>query len=262
MTDLDIAGLGLWSENFANWKEFSEGLETGCWKSNSGLQPRLISPTERRRAPQMVKIAVEVMSQACEIASVDPSQVATVFSSAMGDMEITDYLCNILGKTPGAVSPTRFHNSVHNAPSGYWSMATGSHGPASAISAYSYTASMAFVEAAIQVSEENMPVLLVTQELAAPDALKEICPSEQPFSAAFLLVPTGYCSPVFASVRFAVSRETVEWPSLPNDLHQGLGGNFAANLLPLLIDIATTPHSARHQFPLSKSMCLTLSLSQ
>jgi len=262
MTELNIAGLGVWSEKFSNWSEFTTGLKTGNWQSESRLQPELISPRERRRAPQLVKIAVEVMSQACEIASMDPSCVATVFSSAMGDMQITDYLCSILGTTPRAVSPTKFHNSVHNAPTGYWSIATESYGPANAISAYSYTASMAFLEAAIQVSEEKIPVLLVTQEMPAPNALKETCPSEQPFSAALLLTPTGYCSSAIASIRFVVSRETVDWPDLPKDLESSLAGNFGAKLLPLLADIATAAQSVSHQFPLSKGLCLSLSLSR
>ena len=262
MTELDIAGLGIWSEKFSNWSEFSAGLDTGNWHSDARLQSELISRRERRRAPQLVKIAVEVMSQACEMASMDPGSVATVFSSAMGDMQITDYLCGILGTNPRAVSPTRFHNSVHNAATGYWSIATKSHAPANAVSAYSHTASMAFLEAAIQVSEENIPVLLVTQEMAAPITLKETCPSEQTFSAAFLLTPAGYCPSAVASVHFAVSRETVDWPDLPEDLQQSLAGNFGAKLLPLLADIATASHSVSHQFPLSKDLCLSLSLSQ
>jgi hypothetical protein len=262
MTELDIAGLGVWSEKFSNWSEFSAGLNTGKWQSESKPEAKLISPRERRRAPELVKIAVEVMSQACKIASMDPSRIATVFSSAMGDMQIIDYLCDLLVTTPRAVSPTRFHNSVHNAPTGYWSIATKSHSPANAVSAYSYTASVAFLEAAIQASEEKMPVLLVTQEMAAPITLKQICPSEQPFSAAFLLTPPGHCASAVTSMSFAVSRETVTWPDLPKDLKQGLDGNFGARLLPFLADIATARHSVSRQFPLSKELCLSLSLSQ
>ena len=262
MTELDIAGLGIWGEKFSNWSEFSKGLDSGNWQTETRLQPELIAPRERRRAPQLVKIAVEVMSQACDMAALDPADVASVFSSSMGDMQITDYMCAILATTPRAVSPTRFHNSVHNAATGYWSIATGSCAPANAVSAHLYTAPMAFLEAAIQVSEENIPLLLVTQEMAAPVALKEACPSEQAFSAAFLLTPPGFCSSSVASLRFSVSRNVVDWPELPEDLQQGLASNYGARLLPLLADLATTSHSFSHQFPLSKDMCLSLSSSK
>lgn len=259
MTELDIAGLGIWGEKFSCWNEFSSGLNSGDWQTESNLQPELIASRERRRAPRLVKIAVEVMSQACEMAGLDPSDVATVFSSSMGDMQITDYMCAILAATPRAVSPTRFHNSVHNAATGYWSIATGSYAPASAVSAHSHTAPMAFLEAAIQVSEEDMPLLLVTQEMAAPVALQQACPSGQDFSAAFLLAPPGYCSSPIASLEFAVSHKSVGWPDLPEDLRQDLASNYGARLLPLLADLASASRSFSHEFPLSGNLCLSLS---
>ena len=191
MTKLDIAGLGVWSPYFSNWKEFSDGINTGIWQSKTVLQPDLIPPRERRRAPQSVKLAVEVMSQACEMANLNFSDAAAVFSSSMGDMQISDHLCSTLATSPRLVSPTRFHNSVHNAPMGYWSIASRSHAATNAMSAYAYTAPMAFLEAAIQTLEDGVPVLLVTQEIAAPIALHHVSPSDQPFSLAVLLTQAG-----------------------------------------------------------------------
>ena len=92
MSKLEIIGLGAWSPYFGNWQEFCNGVSGGEWQTEVKLQPELIPAKNRRRAPQLVKIAVEVMSQACEMAATDPKDVATVFSSAMGDMPITDYL--------------------------------------------------------------------------------------------------------------------------------------------------------------------------
>jgi hypothetical protein len=238
MTELDIVGLGIWGSNFSNWQEFSAGLNSGIWQSGTSAQPTLIPARERRRAPQSVNMAVEVMNQACGMAAMRPTDVAVVFSSSMGDMQITDYLCHTLSKTPRLVSPTRFHNSVHNAPTGYWSIATQSHAASSAISAFSNTAPMAFLEAAIQASVEGIPVLVVTQEGAAVPALRDSCPSNHPFSAALLLTPAGYRASRLASIGFTVARETVDWPELPRDLRDKLLGNPGARLLPLLAAIA------------------------
>jgi hypothetical protein len=261
MTELKIIGCGIWSKLFSNWRQFSAGLNEGDWQSGTSAQPKLIPAGESRRAPQSVKMAVEVMSQACDMASISPTDVAVVFSSSMGDMQITDYLCHTLSTPPRLVSPTRFHNAVHNAPTGYWSIATKSHASASAISAFSNTAPMAFLEAAIQVAEEGSPVLLVTQEGAAVPALRDSCPSDSPFSAALLLAPPGYGAAGVASIHFTVTRESVEWPDLPRNLRESFLGNPGARLLPLFAAIARNENADRQfEFPLSSNSCLKLSL--
>lgn len=266
MIKLDIAGLGVWSPYFSNWKEFSDGINTGSWQLDAKLQPDLIPPRERRRAPFSVKLAVEVMSQACEMACLDPANAAVVFSSAMGDMQITDYLCRTLSTPPRLVSPTRFHNSVHNATTGYWSIASHCHAATNAISAYEYTAPMAFLEAAIQASEEDIPVLLVTQEMAAPLALHDTCPSDQPFSCAILLTPTGHLASPLASIQFSVSGDSVNWPDIPEDLRLNLESNFGARLVPLIAAVADHGFTRKVlpvnlKFPLSSNSSLKLSVS-
>jgi hypothetical protein len=260
MGDVDVLGLGAWSERFANWSALATGVRTGEWHGGAQLQPSRIAPRERRRAPKPVKMAIEVMSQACDMANTEPASVATVFSSAMGDMQITDYMCSALAVTPREISPTRFHNSVHNAPSGYWSIATGSHAPASAISAYRYTAPMAFLEAAIQALEENVAVLVVTQEMAAPVALKDTCPTDSDFAAALLLAPAGYSPKPLVSVQFSVQGEASGWPALPRDLEREFTMHPGAGLLALLTAIAseTAQASRRLSFPLSARSRLEL----
>ena len=266
MTELDIAGIGIWGHCFSNWQEFSHGIQSGVWQPETRLQPQMIPARERRRAPQSVKLAVEVMSQACEMAQLDPSHAASVFSSSMGDMQITDYMCTTLATPPRLVSPTRFHNSVHNATTGYWSIASHSHASSNAVSAHAYTAPMAFLEAAIQVVEDQVPVLLVTQEMAAPLALHHTCPSDQPFSSALLLTSSGQCENPLASIQFSCSSESVDWLPLPGDLQLSLSSNYGAGLLPLFAALAegsfTKPiDQVKLEFPLSPGACLKLAVS-
>ena len=263
MSELAVVGLGAWSQRFASWEELAEGLHTGRWRTESALEPKRIAARERRRAPKAVKMAVEVMTQACEMAGLEPEDVATVFSSAMGDMEITDYMCSALASPPREISPTRFHNSVHNAPNGYWSIATGSHAPASAVSAFLFTAPVAFLEAAIQAVDGNMPVLLVTQELAAPLGLSETCPTTADFAAAILLAPPGYSDRERATVHFETDRDPVDWPELPESLERDVLEHPGARLLPFLAAIASfAGHGAplRMSYPLTRSSCLKLTL--
>ena len=266
MSRLDIAGLGAWGTSFSSWETFANGINTGTWQTETLLQPTLIPARERRRAPQSVKLAVEVMNQACEMAGLDPAGIAAVVSSSMGDMQITDYLCRTLATNPAAVSPTRFHNSVHNATTGYWSIAARSHAATNAVSAYDYTASMAFLEAAIQSLEDESPVLVVTQEMAAPKALHNTCPSDQAFSAAILLTPAGMNSDPLATVEFDISRTSSDWPELPGDLRHGLESNFGARLVPLLAVIAANNRARKTcpvnlEFPLTPASSLKLSVT-
>jgi hypothetical protein len=263
MTVLDVVGLGIWSSKFANWQSFTDGMRDDNWQEDAVLQPDLIPRRERRRAPQLVKMAIEVMSQACSMAGLRPNDVATVFSSAMGDMHITEYMCAALAQTPKLISPTRFHNSVHNAAPGYWSITTGSFGSASAVSAFEYTSSMALLEGVIQAVEEHIPVLIVTQEIAAPAALLEVCPSEQPFSAAFLLAPPGLTGNPVCTLRLMVSAEPSEWPELPSGLRGSFGSNMSARLLPVLAGIASLQsggHLNSLRFPISTFSSLTVTL--
>ena len=260
MTDIDIAGVGVWSEYFSNWEEFCSVLAGGPASLATPLKPELIPARERRRAPLSVKLAVEVMDQACRMSGLAPDKIATVFASVYGDMETTDYMCRTLDVAPRTVSPTRFHNSVHNAPTGNWAIATGSHLSANAVSAYLHSAAMAFLEAAIQAIEEDIPVLVCVQELVSPAAVKPIYDSEQPFSTALLLTPPAHCASPLASVRFAVHNEKSDYPESPQISGVDWSHNLGARLLPLLAALAT-PGDAALQMPVSKHSSLSLAVN-
>ncbi len=260
MADINIVGIGVWCEFFSNWDEFCSALAGSATSQATTLRPELIPAKERRRAPLSVKMAIEVMDQACRMSALVPSEVATVFASVNGDVEVTDYLCRTLDTAPRTVSPTRFHNSVHNAPIGNWAIATHCKLPASAMSAYLHTTSMAFLEGAIQSLEENMPVLVCVQELAAPDAIKPICDTEQSISTAVLLAPPGYCGEELATVRFEVRNERSVYPDAPQILGIDWSGNLGARFLPLLVSL-TTPGSTELQLPISESASLSLAIA-
>lgn len=260
MTDVDIVGVGVWSEYFSNWDEFCSVMAGSTSPQATALQPELIPAKERRRAPLSVKMAVEVMDQACRMGALEPCQVATVFASVYGDMQITDYMCRTLAAAPQTVSPTRFHNSVHNASTGYWAIATGSHRPANAISAYVHSASIALLEGAIQAIEEDTPVLVCVQELAAPAAFKSFYESVQPFSTALLLTPPACCPNPLASVRFGVRNDKTDDPESPRIAGIELSDNLAARLLPLLAALATRGDTEL-QLPMSAGSSLSLSVA-
>ena len=86
------------------------------------LAPAILPPTARRRGSRSTRLAVQVAQESLENSICSADATAAVFASSTGDPEITDQLCRTLALPEPTVSPTRFHNSVHNAPAGYWSM--------------------------------------------------------------------------------------------------------------------------------------------
>ena len=259
MTEVDIAGVGIWSEQFGNWDEFREVLAGAEVESAGALKPELIPARERRRAPAAVKMAVEVMDQACRMAGIDATDVATVFGSGMGDMQITDYICRTLAEAPRMVSPTKFHNSVHNAATGYWSIATGSHFPANAISAYSNTVAASLLEGAVQAVEEDLPVLVALEELAAPQPFKSVIEVDEPLAMALLLIPKGQAAAPLAGLSLAVRPEAASNPAALHVAGTEFHNNFAAPLLPLLAALAQGEASTS-ALPLSGGATLELAL--
>jgi hypothetical protein len=149
----------------------------------------MLAPTERRRAPDTVAVALEVASRACESAALPPAELASVFASTHGDLAISDYMCATLASTPTLISPIKFHNSVHNAAAGYWSIGTGSHATYTAISAFEHTFGTGLLETATQVACESRPVLYVAFDIEARGPLGTVAPSRGLLGAAVILAP-------------------------------------------------------------------------
>jgi hypothetical protein len=235
MIEFEVHGIGAWGPGFGNWTQLVEGVDTGCWSEQTPLQPERIPPRERRRSPHFVKIAVEVMSQACAQACADPEHLAVVFSTAMSDMRTNDYMCRTLVDAPAAVSPTKFHNSVNNAATGYWSIATGCLEPSNALCGFRQSAGIGLLEAAAQVQAERRPVLLVVQDEAAPPPLEHICPSSVDLALAVLLAPRGGPGKSLGRWRFETEPGGAPCTPLPGSVAARFAGNPAADLLPFLL---------------------------
>ncbi len=150
-------------------------------------QPLILPPNERRRAPDTVAVALEVAQAACTNAGRDPRQLPSVFASTYGDLAITDYMCGTLATAPLTLSPIRFHNSVHNAAAGYWSIATGCRQPYSALGAGRYTFAAGLFAAALQVCADQTDVLLVTYDIEARGPLARIAHSRGILGVALVL---------------------------------------------------------------------------
>ena len=72
----------------------------------------------------------------CRATALPAASLATVFASSDADLAIIHRICLALTATPRLISPTDFHNSVHNAAAGYWSIAAGARAASTTISAH------------------------------------------------------------------------------------------------------------------------------
>ena len=87
------------------------------------------------------------------------------------------------------LSPTRFSNSVHNAPAGYWSIATGAKRESNVLCAFDASFCAGLLEALAHVVVEEQPVLLVAYDTDYPEPLHAKRPIPDAFGAAFVLTP-------------------------------------------------------------------------
>ncbi len=262
-TDVIIEGIAFWSSRLPGWdiaRAVIRGERTAPESAASRPAPALLAPTERRRAPDTVAVALEVASRACEDAGRNPAELRSVFASTHGDLAISDHMCATLATTPTLISPIKFHNSVHNAAAGYWSIGTGSTAPYTAISAFRHTFGAGLLEAAIQVACEQQPVLYVACDIEAKGALATVAPSRGLLGTALVLGPDNTQR---ASRRMSLQMRHVDTISLT------LAGSPAADLvapnalapcLPLFEALARE-EGARVELSLGDHLLLTVELS-
>jgi hypothetical protein len=147
----------------------------------------LLPAVERRRTGSTVKFAMAVGHEALTSAGRPADSVATIFASSGNDGDVINDICITLAGADRQVSPTRFHNSVHNAPSGYWGIATHSHHPSTSLCGFDWSFSIGLLEAAAQLAVERREVLLVAYDTPYPEPLRGTRPVAEPFGAALLL---------------------------------------------------------------------------
>ena len=189
---LYVNGAALWAPRLPGWPLAREILAGRTAAPSTPLgrpAPELLPPNERRRAPDTVSLALEAALAACRSAELAPGSLACVFSSTHGDLAITDYMCATLASTPTQLSPTRFHNSVHNAAAGYWTIAAECTRPYTALSAGEHTFGAALLEASVQALSTAQNILLVSYDIDARGPLATMAPSQGLLSAALVLGP-------------------------------------------------------------------------
>jgi hypothetical protein len=189
-----VRGLGLLGPGFDDWSGAAQVL--------AGAVPYAPRPTvlpiptalpaaERRRTGTVVKLTLAIGFEAVNRSGLKASELPTVFSSSGGDGNNCHEICQTLASADRQISPTRFHNSVHNAASGYWSIAAAATPAANVLCAFDASFGAGLLEALTLIVVERTPVLLVAYDSAYPEPLHAVRPIPDAFGVAMVLEPVG-----------------------------------------------------------------------
>jgi len=189
-----VQGIGLIGPGLTDWQSGARsiaGEDAYSPRPTTVPAPEGLPPAERRRTGATVKLAVSVAQQAVAAAGIDPRELPAVFSSSGGDGLICHEICETLATADRQLSPTRFHNSVHNAAAGYWSIAMGATAASTALCAHDGSFAAGLLEALALMAAERVPVLLSAYETSYPEPLRATRPLPDSFAVALVLTPAA-----------------------------------------------------------------------
>jgi len=187
-----VEGVGLLGPGLAGWQA-SRPLFAGSAAYVAAptvlTASDLLPPAERRRTGTPVKIALAVGREAFAHAGRDAALTATVFTSSGGDGDNVHQICETLAVAELEVSPTRFHNSVHNAAAGYWGIASRSQEPSTSLCCYDASFAAGLLEAAVQAAVDGIPVALMAYDHPYPEPLHTVRHLGPAFGVALVITP-------------------------------------------------------------------------
>jgi hypothetical protein len=189
-----VGSVGLLGPGLPDWPTAAQVLSGAApYDARPSVLPALqcLPPAERRRTGRIVRLALTVGLEATGRAGADAAALAAVFSSSGGDGENCHEICQVLASADRQISPTRFHNSVHNAASGYWGIATGATAASNALCAHDASFAAGLLEALTQVRIDETAVLLIAYDADYPEPMRSVRPIPDAFAVALLLTPSA-----------------------------------------------------------------------
>jgi hypothetical protein len=236
--NVKVIGIGLLGPGLPDWTQGAAALrDPAAWTDTPTVvpPPQRLPATERRRAGPVVKVSLVAADQAVAASGLDAAALATVFTSSTGEPSNCHALCEALAAPERMVSPTRFTNSVHNAPGGYWHIAVQGMAPSTSLAAHDASFGAGLLEAMTQVAGTGAPVLLVAADVPYPTPLDAKRPTRDAFGVAFVLAPATGSGPTLSLQLVPEAAPTACGHEGLDRLRQGVP---AARALPLLQALA------------------------
>ncbi|HKA38381.1 MAG TPA: beta-ketoacyl synthase chain length factor [Burkholderiales bacterium] len=185
-------GVGLAGPGLPGWKASRAtlaGFGAYTRAPTAAAASELLPAAERRRVGTPVKLALAAGSEAVGAAGRDIATMATVFASSSGDCDNVHHIFEALASPERQVSPTRFHNSVHNAVAGYWSIAAKCRQASTSLCCHDASFAAGLLETTVQTGAGDGPVALIAYDHPYPEPLNSARPVGGEFGVALVLAP-------------------------------------------------------------------------
>ena len=218
-----IEAVGVLAPGFPDWDD-AQAVLAGrlpfTFAPLAPCAPASLAPAERRRSSPTVRLAIAAAEQALQRTAISPQDMALVFSSPEAAGVITHQLCEALAGSR-EVSPTQFHNSVHNAPSGYYSIAMNAKLGATSVCRGPWSFAAGLLGAAVLALCDEVPVLYVCYDSPMPAPLSDVMPVVEATAIALVIAPRPGAA-TLASWELAVvpAEGGVAWPRWMPDAWQ------------------------------------------
>lgn len=187
-----INGIGLLGPGLDGWEQARALLNgDGTYQHAATIlpSPASLPAAERRRCGPLVKLTLAAGHAAVQAARADAASLPLVFTASGGDGLNCHELCTMLASDDRQISPTRFHNSVHNAAAGYWSIATGAMTPSSVLCAHDGSFAAGLLDSVTQLTAEQRDILLIACDTPYPSPLGDVRTIAAEFGVALVLSP-------------------------------------------------------------------------
>jgi hypothetical protein len=148
---------------------------------------------ERRRSSQVVRLSLACAEQALQASPFATDQLRMVFASDEGTGEVCQQMLESLATTR-EVSPLVFHNSVHNAPSGYFSIGHQNRQPALSVSLGRESFASGLLCAVTEAVSSGQPVLFLNYDTPMPPPMRSLLGVEQPSATAWIVAAPGHAA--------------------------------------------------------------------
>lgn len=240
-----LRGVGLWTPAFP---EFGDWVGAGMperWAiPDKAPRPpaELLHPRLRRRTSTLTRAAITAIEAAIGQAGVGLDSVRFVLVSSFGEIETTVALLEQLAEPGGPVSPTKFHNSVHNTATGYISIASGNQCEATALAGGPHSLEIGLLEVlagfaadAAEGREARDAVLIFAEELLpAPFERDE---AESTFAVALHLCAQRPSPARGRGLDVELRMREAPSPAAPTALAPGVGGVGLPAMVPALFEL-------------------------
>jgi len=163
---------------------------------------------ERRRASQVVRLTLACAEQALQGSPFAIDQLRMVFASDEGTGEVCQQMLESLATTR-EISPLVFHNSVHNAPSGYFSIGYQNRQSALSVSLGRESFASGLLCAVSEAQSSRQPVLFLNYDAPMPQPMRSLLGVEHASATAWIIAAAGEVSGHAALASFELALRQV-----------------------------------------------------